>query len=68
MKEIITLTLHFFLGKPQHIEGWLVPFHRHPEWDVAHLRQVMAQAQSLSQAERSRRFSIFLRADTRQEL
>ena len=51
MEEIITLTLHFFLGEPQHIEGWLVPFHRHPEWDVAHLRQVMAQAQSLSQAE-----------------
>lgn len=51
VEEIVAVTLQFFLGEPQHIDGWLVPFHRHPEWDAPRLRQVMSQAQSLSKAE-----------------
>jgi len=51
VEEIIAIVLQFFLGEPQNIEGWLVPTHRHPEWDIPRLRQIMAQAQSLSSGE-----------------
>lgn len=51
VEEVVSVTQQFFLGEPQKIEGWIVPFHRHPEWDIPRLYQVMAQAQSLSKAE-----------------
>ena len=50
-EEIVSVTQHFFLGEAQTIEGWLVPIHRHPEWNIPRLRQVIGQAQSLSQEE-----------------
>ena len=32
-EELITVTTRFFLGEPCLIEGWVVPLHRHPDWD-----------------------------------
>lgn len=46
--ELLSVVLQFFLGEPLTIEGWVVPKHRHPEWNESHLRLAIAQAQPLS--------------------
>lgn len=46
--ELVPVVLQFFLGKPLTIEGWIVPKHRHLEWNESHLRLAIAQAQPLS--------------------
>jgi len=51
VEEVIAVALRFYLGKSENIEGWLVPIHRHPGWEALRVRQLIARAQSLSQAE-----------------
>ena len=50
-EELITVTTRFFLGEPCLIEGWVVPLHRHPDWDESCLRRLVAQAQRLAPEE-----------------
>lgn len=45
--ELVALVRQFFLGESLTIEGWVVPMHRHPEWNESHLRLAIAQAQPL---------------------
>ncbi|HLZ59011.1 MAG TPA: hypothetical protein VKR06_18870 [Ktedonosporobacter sp.] len=47
-EEIIAITLQFYLGKPLLIEEWIVPLHRHPEWNEHDLRHLLAHVQPLS--------------------
>lgn len=51
VEEIINVALNFYFGEAQTIEGWLVPTHRYPEWDVARLHQAIEQARSPSRRE-----------------
>lgn len=45
--ELVAIVRQFFLGEPLTIEEWVVPTHRHPEWNEPHLRLAIAQAQPL---------------------
>lgn len=48
-EEIIPFTQQFFLGQPVSLEEWLIPLHRHPEWNMERVRHSIAHALPLSE-------------------
>lgn len=50
-EEIIAVTVRFFGGKAETIEGWLVPMHRFTEWKRPRVDYAIKQAATLSPEE-----------------
>jgi hypothetical protein len=40
----------FYFGKPAIINGWMIPFHRYPDWNFARLQYRLANCATISQA------------------
>lgn len=51
LEEVISFALAYCQGAPSEIAGWLVPLHRHPEWDEARVRHAITHARQISAAE-----------------
>lgn len=44
LDEAVDTVLNFYFGTPTIVDGWIIPFHRHPEWQRGRVSSLLPQA------------------------
>lgn len=48
LDEAVSVLLNYYFGEPVAVGDWLIPIHKHPEWDLDAVQSAIDQAQQIS--------------------